>query len=309
MASKRPRLPIVVALWSTGVCSDSLMAQGTDGSIHCSIPPHCLTFHLPSNRIALVLNSAGGSMASPSKRQEYSAEEWQTRIDLAAAYRLTDHFNMADLLYNHITCRVPGTDDQFLINEFGLGYNEITASNLVKIDLEGNVIDKGEHRINLPGYVIHSAVHAARHDVTSVMHTHTFYGMVVSALEEGLIPLQQETYRFHSRVAYHDFEGQAVHTSERERLVTDLGDKDAMILKNHGLLTLGRSVAEAWVAMWELEKACRIQVAAQSTGQVIHQAPPQVMENASSARFVRYDSIEWPWLLRTLDTKDPSYKN
>lgn len=248
-------------------------------------------------------------MGSRPMKRTYSDDEWRARVDLAAAYRLTDHFDMTDLLYNHITCRVPGTDDQFLINEFGLGYDEITASNLVKIDIEGNVVEEGDHRINFPGYVIHSAVHAARHDAVSVMHAHTFYGMVVSALEEGLIPLQQETYQFYNRVAYHDFEGQSVHTSERERLVTDLGDKDAMILKNHGLLTLGRSVAEAWVSMWQLEKACKVQVIAQSTGQVIHQVPPQVMEKASSARFHRYEAIEWPWLLRKLDAKDPSYRS
>ena len=248
-------------------------------------------------------------MASRPKKSTYSDDEWRARVDLAAAYRLTDHFDMTDLLYNHITRRVPGTDDQFLINEFGLGYDEITASNLVKIDIEGNVVEDGDHRINFPGYVIHSAVHAARHDAVSVMHAHTLYGMAVSVLEEGLLPLQQETYQFYNRVAYHDFEGQSVHTSEREHLVTDLGDKDAMILKNHGLLTLGRSVAEAWVSMWQLEKACKVQVIAQSTGQVIHQVPPQVMEKASSARFHRYEAIEWPWLLRKLDAKDPSYRS
>jgi ribulose-5-phosphate 4-epimerase/fuculose-1-phosphate aldolase len=247
-------------------------------------------------------------MASESQKHKYTDEEWQARVDLAAAYRLTDHFNMIDLVYNHITCRVPGTDDQFLINEYGLGYNEITASNLVRIDNKGNVLSEGEHRINFPGYVIHSAVHAARHDVVCVMHTHTLYGMAVSALEDGLVPLQQETYQFHNRVAYHAFEGQAVHLDERERLVTDLGDKDIMILKNHGLLTVGRSVAEAWVSMWQLEKACQVQVVAQSTGQAIHEVPEQVMGKASSSRFDRYEAIEWPWLLRTLDAKDPSYK-
>lgn len=248
-------------------------------------------------------------MASDAKMHNYSDEEWQARIDLAAAYRLTDRFGMTDLLYNHITCRVPGTENQFLINEFGLGYEEVTASNLVKIDLDGNILEEGVHRINFPGYVIHSAVHAARHDVVCVMHTHTLYGMAVSALEDGLIPLQQEAYQFHNRVAYHEFEGQATDVDERERLVTDLGDKDVMILKNHGLLTVGRSVSDAWIAMRELEKACQVQVVAQSTGQAIHQAPPQVMEQASSARTFRYESIEWPWLLRTLDAKDPSYKN
>tara|TARA_Y100000590_G_scaffold407443_1_gene497706 strand:+ start:625 stop:1365 length:741 start_codon:yes stop_codon:yes gene_type:complete len=237
-----------------------------------------------------------------------SKEEWDARVDLAAAYRLTDHFGMTDLLYNHITCRVPGTDDQFLINEFGLGYNEVTASNLVKIHLNGDVLEDGDHRINYAGYVIHSAVHGARHDVECVMHTHTTYGMVVSTLEEGLIPLQQDTYQFYNCVAYHDFEGQALNTDERESLVNDLGDKNAMILKNHGLLTTGRSVAEAWVAMFELEKACKIQILAQSAGQIIHHPPVEIMEKAGAARNFRHESIEWPWLLRLLDAKDPSYK-
>ena len=248
-------------------------------------------------------------MVSGSKREKYSEEEWGARVDLAAAYRLTDRFGMTDLLYNHITCRVPGTEDQFLINEYGLGYDEITASNLVKIDINGNVLEEGEHRINFPGYVIHSAVHAARHDVVCAMHTHTIYGMAVSALEEGLVPLQQDTFQFHDRVAYHAFEGQALRLDERESLVTDLGDKNAMILKNHGLLTVGRSVAETWVAMWQLERACQVQVLAQSTGQLIHQPPVEVMEKASSARNLRYESIEWPWLLRKLDAADPSYKS
>ena len=248
-------------------------------------------------------------MASDAKMHNYSDEEWQARIDLAAAYRLTDRFGMTDLLYNHITCRVPGTENQFLINEFGLGYEEITASNLVKIDLDGNILEEGVHRINFPGYVIHSAVHAARHDLFCVMHTHTLYGMAVSTLEEPLVPLQQDTFQFYDRVAYHDFEGQALHLDERERLVTDLGDKNAMVLKNHGLLTAGRSVAETWVAMWQLERACQIQVIAQSTGQPRHLPSPMVMEKASSSRNQRYESIEWPWLLRKLDAQDSSYKN
>jgi ribulose-5-phosphate 4-epimerase/fuculose-1-phosphate aldolase len=243
-----------------------------------------------------------------SKRGNYSEAEWAARVDLAAAYRLTHLFGMTDLNYNHITARVPGTEDQFLINEFGLGYDEVRASNLVKIDLQGNVLEPGEHRINFPGYVIHSAVHGARHDVGCVMHTHTLYGMAVSALEEGLLPLQQDTFQFHDRIAYHAFEGQATNLDERERLVTDLGEKNAMLLRNHGLLTLGRTVPEAWVAMWQLERACQVQVLARSTGEPVHLPPPAVMEKASSARNLRYESVEWGWLLRTLDRLDPSYK-
>ena len=238
----------------------------------------------------------------------YSSAEWEARVDLAAAYRLTDHFGMTSLIYNHITSRVPGTHDQFLINEFGLGYDEVTASNLVKIDLDGNVLEEGKRNINVAGYVIHSAVHAARRDVLCVMHTHTPYGMAVSALEEGLVPMQQEAYQFHDRVAYHEFEGVAVDAEERERLVTDLGDRNAMILRNHGLLTVGSSVCEAWVRMWMLELACKTQVLAQSTGQPLRQAPAAVVEKTASFFEGVPFSLEWPWLLRTLDRKDPSYK-
>ena len=241
------------------------------------------------------------------KAQGCSDAEWQARVELAAAYRLTDHFGMTTLIYNHITARVPGMEDQFLINEYGLGYEEVAASNLVKIDMDGNILEEGEHRINFTGYVIHSAIHGARHDVTCVMHTHTPYGMAVSALEEGLLPLQQEAYQFHERVSYHEFEGVAVDMDERERLVTDLGGNNAMVLRNHGLLTVGRSVAEAWVRMWQLELACKIQVLAQSTGQAIRQAPISAIEKAA-----RFDgdsaSLEWAWLLRTIDRKDPSYR-
>ena len=242
------------------------------------------------------------------KTHTYSDAEWQARVELAAAYRLTDHFGMTALIYNHITARVPGADDQFLINEYGLGYEEVTASNLVKIDMDGNILDEGERRINVTGYVIHSAIHAARHDVTCVMHTHTPYGMAVSALERDLLPLQQDAYQFHERLSYHEFEGVAVDIDERERLVTDLGDKNAMILRNHGLLTVGRSVAEAWVRMWQLEQACKVQVLAQSTGQAIRQAPISAI-GRTAAFFDREPvALEWAWLLRTLDRKDASYK-
>ena len=241
------------------------------------------------------------------KAQGYSDAEWQARVELAAAYRLTDHFGMTTLIYNHITARVPGMEDQFLINEYGLGYEEVAASNLVKIDMDGNILEEGEHRINFTGYVIHSAIHGARHDVGCVMHTHTPYGMAVSALEDGLLPLQQEAYQFHERVSYHEFEGVAVDVDERERLVTDLGGNNAMIMRNHGLLTVGGSVAEAWVRMWQLELTCKIQVLAQSTGQAIRQAPISAIEKAAM-----FDgdsaSLEWAWLLRTIDRKDPSYK-
>ena len=247
-------------------------------------------------------------MATKKADKRYSDDEWSARVSLAAAYRLTDMFGMTTLVYNHITARIPGTADQFLINEFGLGYNEITASNLVKIDLDGNVLD-GAHSINLPGYVIHSAVHGARHDVDCVMHAHTPYGMAVSALECGFVPLQQDTYGFHEDVSYHEFEGLAVDIDERERLVTDLGNTHSMVLRNHGLLTVGGNPAEAWCRMWNLERACQVQVLAMSTGQPLHQAPIAAIEKTS--RLLRNDPglMAWGWLLRQLDAKDPSYKS
>ena len=240
--------------------------------------------------------------------KRYSDEEWAMRVNLAAAYRATDLYGMTTLVYNHITARVPGTTDQFLINEFGLGYNEITASNLVKIDLDGKVLD-GARSINLPGYIIHSAVHSARHDVQCVMHTHTPYGMAVSAIEGGFIPLQQDTYGFHNDVSYHEFEGLAVDTDERERLVTDLGNTNNMVLRNHGLLTVGTSVAEAWGRMWNLERACQVQVLAMSTGQPLHQAPIEAIEKTSGMLRNDPGGMAWGWLLRQLDAKDSSYKS
>lgn len=240
--------------------------------------------------------------------KHYSDEEWAVRVNLAAAYRLTDMFGMTTLNYNHITARVPGVADQFLINEFGLGYNEVSASNLVKINLDGRVLD-GNPSINLPGYVIHSAVHSARHDVQCVMHTHTPCGMAVSALEGGFIPLQQDTYGFYNDVSYHEFEGLAVDLEERERLVTDLGNTNNMVLRNHGLLTVGSSAAEAWGRMWNLERACQVQLLAMSTGQPLHQASIAAIEKTSYVLRNDPGGMAWGWLLRQLDAKDPSYKS
>lgn len=237
-----------------------------------------------------------------------SETEWLARVDLAAAYRLADHFGFTQLVYNHITARVPGTADQFLINAFGLGYNEITASNLVKIDLDGNVLS-GSAEINVPGYIIHSAVHGARHDVGCVMHTHAPYGMVVSTLEDGFVPYQQDSYAYYDEIAYHEFEGLAVDTDERERLVTDLGDKFSMILRNHGLLTVGPTIPDAFVRMYNLERACMVQVMALQTGARLHQAPQVAIDKtAALLNRGRKGDREWPWMLRILEQKDPSYK-
>ncbi len=246
--------------------------------------------------------------ATQHRPARYSEEEWRTRVDLAAAYRLAHHFGYTYLVFNHITARVPGAEE-FLINRFGLRYDEITASNLIKLDLDGNVLD-GPEEVNIPGFVIHSAVHGARHDVNCVMHTHTIYGMTVSTLEEGLLPLTQDGMAFYNRIAYHDYEGLSTDVDERERLVTDLGNQNAMVLRNHGLLTVGATVAEAFVRMHNLERACQVQVQAMSTGQPLHVPSSEVCEHAArqltSGR--AYGSREWTALLRMLDEKDPSYK-
>ena len=196
-----------------------------------------------------------------SVKDQVSPEEWQARVELAACYRLVDHYGMTDLIYNHITARIPGTE-HLLINLYGLLYKEITASSLVKIDVEGEIIAKPDtdYGINKSGYVIHGAIHKARPDVNCVMHTHTRAGMAVSAMNCGLLPLSQTSIRFHNHIGYHDYEGPAVDLDERERIVSDLGEHDALVMRNHGLLTCGPTVPEAFNLMYQLEQSCRSQV-------------------------------------------------
>src|SRR3954469_7417721 len=198
------------------------------------------------------------------KPTDISAAERQVRIDLAACYRLVAHFGMDDLIYTHITARVPGTRDQFLMNPFGTIFSEVTASSLVKIDIDGNVISPGDAKINPAGFVVHSAIHMHRHDAGCVLHTHTEAGMAVSATKEGLLPLNQKSMMFYNRVGYHDYEGLAFSTDERERLYRDLGPHKSLILRHHGLLTVGEDCAEAFSLMYSLEVACRLQVDALS---------------------------------------------
>ncbi|MFT4265879.1 MAG: class II aldolase/adducin family protein [Xenophilus sp.] len=208
-----------------------------------------------------------------------SPAERQIRQDLAAAYRLVALYGMDDSIYTHISARVPGTTDQFLINPFGMLFRDITASSLVKIDLDGNIVEPSDFDVNPAGFTIHSAVHAARHDAVCVLHTHTVAGVAVSSLAGGLQPCNQWALQFHNRVAYHAFEGIALNHDERARLVADLGPASrALILRNHGLVTLGRSVAEAFILMHNLERACRVQVAIQGTGQPLNPVPEAVCE-------------------------------
>ena len=221
--------------------------------------------------------------ATPARRLgAISDAERQVREDLAAAYRLVALCGMDDSIYTHISARVPGTDDQFLINPYGWLFRDITASSLVKIDLEGRIVEPTDDDVNPAGFTIHSAVHAARHDAACVLHTHTVAGVAVSSLADGLQPCNQWALQFYDRVAYHAFEGIALDLDERARLVADLGPtRRALILRNHGLVTLGRTVAEAFILMHNLDRACKVQLAIQASGQPVHPVPHEVAERTA----------------------------
>lgn len=250
----------------------------------------------------------------PSLKDRVSDEEWSARVDLACAYRLVAHQGWLHGIANHISMRVPGEDEHFLLNPYGLAYREVTASSLVKIDLDGNKIMDGPFGVNRAGFVIHSAIHAARKDITCAIHTHTEAGMAVSALKCGLLPLNMSAIRFHNRIAYHDYEGVTLDTEERERIAEHLGDKYAMILRNHGLLTLGRNIGEAYYLMYNLEKACRAQVAAMATGAELEIPPEEVLEKSAEQSWLPNNSNTnvhpaWPAFMREMDDLDPSYRN
>lgn len=244
-------------------------------------------------------------------RQRVTAEEWNARQDLAAVYRLCVHYRMTDMIYNHISLRVPGSDEHFLINAFGLLYEEVSASNLVKVDIDGNSIDDDELEVNPAGFVIHSAIHKARHDLACVFHTHTRAGVAVSSQEDGLLPISQHAMRFFRRVGYHGYEGIALDLDEQKRLVADLGNHNVLILRNHGLLTAGATVREAFELMYYLELACQIQVDATRDNSKLVYPPEQVCEHSAQQFAHSNDFIkdrDWSALRRMLDRKDPSYR-
>jgi ribulose-5-phosphate 4-epimerase/fuculose-1-phosphate aldolase len=240
-----------------------------------------------------------------------SPEEHRTRIDLAAAYRLVALFGWDDLVFTHISARVPGTEDQFLINPYGLMFEEITASSLVKVNLAGEKVEPSPHPINPAGFTIHSAVHAARHDAACVLHVHSLNGIAVSAQADGLLPLSQHSIFVLASLAYHDYEGVALRDDEKPRLVRDLGNKHFLMLRNHGLLTVGSDVAEAFLSMYLFETTCTIQVRAMAGGSPLVRVDPSIIssarQQAAQVTQGRGGSLAWPGLLRRLDRKLPGY--
>jgi len=244
-----------------------------------------------------------------------SEAEWTVRVDLAACYRLVELFGFSDLVFNHITAKVPGETHHYLINAYGLAYEEMTASNLVKIDLGGRILQRGAHEINPAGFVIHSAIHAARDDAQCVLHTHSPAATAVACLPEGFVPMTQGGFQFHRRIAYHDYEGFALDEAEKRRLVEDLGPHQVMLLRNHGVITIGRSVAEAFRRMYFLEQACRIQLAVMHDGRKPYLPLSEVAEHTArnwesgDAGIGTAEPREWQALLRRLDRIDPSYRN
>jgi ribulose-5-phosphate 4-epimerase/fuculose-1-phosphate aldolase len=248
-----------------------------------------------------------------------SEAEWELRVQLAAAYRIVDLMGWSELIWTHTTVRVPGPEHHFLINPYGLRFDEVRASNLVKVDVNGNIIGDRVQEINPAGFVIHSAIHMSRPDVRCIMHTHTVAGMAIAALEDGLLPISMYALGYFERIGYHDFEGPSLDLDERKRLADNLADKNVLILRTHGLLTCGETVAQAFVRMYRLERACQVQLAAQSTGGKLV-IPPRSLCEISAERsddflvaegdkgYSRNPNPEFAALVRLLDKRDPSYR-
>lgn len=254
---------------------------------------------------------------SATEDPDMSPAEREVRCDLAAAYRLVDYFGWSDLIGTHLTARVPGNEDHFLINPYGFLFDEITASSLVKVDMDGNILSNTEHRINPAGFTIHSAVHMARPEVAAVMHTHTPAGVSVASQEKGLLPLTQHAMAVYDHVAYHGYEGISMDLDERERIAGDFGDKNILFLRNHGLLTAGPTVAETFVWLYRAERACRMQLALQQVNAELIRIPEDVQKatiernrkNNSPEGYRPIGKNEWPALLRKLDRVNPGYRD
>ena len=242
-----------------------------------------------------------------------SDEEWQVRVDLAACYRIIAMYGWDDLVFTHISARVPGGEDHFLINPYGMLFEEITASSLVKVDLAGTKVLDSPYPVNPAGFVIHSAVHAAREDAGCVLHTHTKAGIAVSAQADGLLPISQTSLFPYVTLGYHNYEGVALNEDEKPRLVADLAANNALILRNHGLLTTGPTIADAFLFMYVLETACQIQIMAQSGGSELVQVPQPVIAGiqAQAEQVTKGlgGALVWPALLRKLDRRDTSFRD
>ncbi len=251
-------------------------------------------------------------MSSPSLKDQVSPEEWQLRVDLAACYRLVAAYGWSDLIFTHISARIPGPEHQFLINPYGLLFEEITASSLIKIDQAGNKLSTSEHPVNPAGFVIHSAVHAVREDAACVLHTHTRAGVAVSAQACGVLPISQQSTFVLASLGYHTYEGVALRDDEKPRLQADLGAAKHLMLRNHGLLVVGSSIAEAFLLMYNFESTCQIQIAAQAGG-ALTQVDPRIIDGVGQAMRAQTDGLggafAWPAMLRKLDRMDSDYRD
>jgi ribulose-5-phosphate 4-epimerase/fuculose-1-phosphate aldolase len=248
----------------------------------------------------------------PSLKDQVSPEEWQLRLDLAAAYRLVALYGWSDLVFTHISARIPGPEHHFLINPYGLMFDEITASSLVKVDQDCNKLSDSPFPVNPAGFTIHSAIHAVREDAGCVLHTHTRAGVGVSAQQDGVLPISQQSTFVLASLAYHDYEGVAFREDEKPRLQADLGDKNFLMLRNHGLLTVGRTIADAFLSMYIFETTCQIQLAAQSGGAPLTEVNPQIVQGVAHAMKVQTGGMGgafvWPALVRKLDRHDTGWR-
>jgi ribulose-5-phosphate 4-epimerase/fuculose-1-phosphate aldolase len=251
-------------------------------------------------------------MPIPSLKNTVSADEWQLRTDLAACYRLVAMYGWSDLVFTHISARVPGPEHHFLINPYGMTFDEVTASSLIKVDQQGNKLSESPYPVNPAGFTIHSCIHDGRPDVGCVLHTHTRAGVAVSAQKCGMLPISQQSTFVLPQLAYHDYEGVALRDDEKPRLQADLGKANFLMLRNHGLLVCGATVADAFLAMYTFETACQIQISAQAGGELV-QVNPKIMETMPMVIEMVTKSqgagIAWPALLRKLDRTDASYKS
>jgi ribulose-5-phosphate 4-epimerase/fuculose-1-phosphate aldolase len=250
--------------------------------------------------------------SSANVRDRVTPEEWGHRVALAAAYRLVAHFRWVDLIFTHLSARVPGPDHHFLINPYGMTFDEITASSLVKVDLDGNKVMDSSHEINPAGFTIHSAIHAAREDAKCVLHAHSVNGVAVSAQKGGVLPISQQSIFVLSSLAYHDYEGVALREDEKLWLVHDLGDKNFFMLRNHGLLTVADTIPDAFLRLYTFESACMIQLRAQAGGELVAIDPHVIATaqlQAATVTKAAGGSLAWPALLRRLNRIDPSFRN